>query len=153
MMSRVYIRDVKVIEAIIRKAQICHLAFSDGTIPYVIPMHFGYDNGTLYFHSGQNGKKMEILKKNPDVSFALETDVELVQAKTACEFTARFRSVVGFGRASIVEDREEKRKALSVLMRQYSEKSFTFRDEKLKIVAIIKVTVTEMMARVHGYDK
>jgi nitroimidazol reductase NimA-like FMN-containing flavoprotein (pyridoxamine 5'-phosphate oxidase superfamily) len=152
-MSRAYIRNVKVIEAIIRKAQICHLAFSDGTIPYVIPMYFGYDNGTLYFHSGQNGKKMEILKKNPDVSFALETDVELVQAKTACEFTARFRSVVGFGRASIVEDREEKRKALSVLMRQYSEKSFTFRDEKLKIVAIIKVTVTEMMARVHGYEE
>jgi hypothetical protein len=38
-------------------------------------------------------------------------------------------------------------------MRQYSEKSFTFPDEKLDIVAIIQVNVTDITARVQGYDK
>ena len=152
-MPRVYIRDLKEIEAIIRKAQICHLAFSDGTTPYVIPMNFGYENQSLYFHSGQKGKKMEILKKNPNVSFALETDVELVRVETACEFTARFRSVAGFGRAVLINDQQEKKDALSIIMRQYSDRSFSFPDDKIDKVAIIKVTITEMTARVHGYEK
>ena len=152
-MPRIYIRDLKVIERIIQKAQICHLAFSDKNTPYVIPMYFGYDNGTLYFHSGQKGKKMEILKKNPNVSFVLESDVELVRAESACEFTARFRSVTGSGRAVLINDQQEKKEALSIIMRQYSDASFSFPDDKVEKVAIIKVTVTEMRARVHGYDE
>ena len=152
-MPRVYIRNLKVIEAIIQKAQICHLAMTDGDRPYVIPMYFGYDNRTLYFHSGKKGTKIEIVKKNPTVSFALETDVELIRAEAACGFTARFRSVAGFGRASIIEDREEKKEALSIIMRQYSDGSFTFPEDKVEIVAIIKLTIIEMTARVHGYDE
>ena len=152
-MSRVYIRDQKIIDQIIQKAQICHLALSDNGRPYVIPMHFGYDNKTLYFHSGTKGMKMDILKRSPLVSFSMECDVQLVSAKTACGFSANFRSVVGFGRASFVENCEEKKKALSILMRQYSERSFSFPDEKLEIVAIIKVDITEITARVYGYEK
>jgi nitroimidazol reductase NimA-like FMN-containing flavoprotein (pyridoxamine 5'-phosphate oxidase superfamily) len=152
-MPRVYIRDLIAIEAIIRKAQICHLAMTDEDRPYVIPMHFGYDSRTLYFHSGKKGKKIEIIKKNPNVSFALETDIELIRAEAPCGFTARFRSVAGFGQAALIEDREEKIKALSIIMRQYSDGSFMFPEDKVEIVAIIKVDIREMTARVHGFEE
>jgi len=150
-MPRVYIRDLKIIEGIIRKAQICHLAMKDGDGPYVIPMNFGYYDRTLYFHSGKKGKKMDILKKNPHVSFALEADVELIRAEEACGFTARFKSIAGSGRAVLVDDLQEKKEALSIIMRQYSDRFFTFPGLKLERVAIIKVDITDMTARVHGY--
>lgn len=151
-MPRVYIRDQKVIDEIIRKAQICHLTLSDNNRPYVIPMHFGYANNTLYLHSGKEGMKIDILKRNPNVAFSMECDVELIRGETACGFSANFRSVVGFGLASVIEDCEEKKRGLSILMHQYSEKSFTFPDKKLEIVAIIKVVIDEITARVHGYE-
>jgi nitroimidazol reductase NimA-like FMN-containing flavoprotein (pyridoxamine 5'-phosphate oxidase superfamily) len=61
-------------EVVIRNSLVCRLGLSDDNRPYVVPLSFGYENNTLYFHSASEGKKVEILKKNSNVCF--EFDIE-----------------------------------------------------------------------------
>jgi len=78
------IRDPKVIESIISRTNVCRLAMCDEGLPYVVPLCFGYEKGALYFHSATVGRKLEILKKNPKVSFEMDIDWELVRSSDRC---------------------------------------------------------------------
>ena len=52
--------DQRIIDEIIASAKVCRLGLADDNIPYIIPICFGYQAGTLYFHSAPEGKKIEI---------------------------------------------------------------------------------------------
>ena len=58
------ITDIKSIEKIIQKSKVCRLGLSLNDTPYIVPVCFGYRAKTLYFHSAQEGKKIDIIKKN-----------------------------------------------------------------------------------------
>lgn len=60
--------DPEEMESIISRACVCRLAMCEGYAPYVVPLCFGYEGEYLYFHSATEGRKLEILKKNPRVS-------------------------------------------------------------------------------------
>jgi len=63
------IKDTGEIEAVIRQAQVCRVAFAAGDSPYIVPVSFGYQDSCLYFHSAPEGRKMDILRLNPRVCF------------------------------------------------------------------------------------
>ena len=93
------ISDPQVLESIINSAKVCRLAMCEGGVPFVVPLCFGYEKGALYFHSAIEGRKLEILKKNPRVSFEMDIDWELVRSGDHCNM--RYRSVIGFGKATL----------------------------------------------------
>ena len=107
--------DPEKIESVILKAKVCRLGMVDGNQPYVIPLSFGYHENALYFHTGKKGRKMAILKENNRVCFEMEVDLEIVPADNPCKWNMCYKSVVGFGRAVILEEPVEKRKALDVI--------------------------------------
>ena len=141
------IKDKAEIERIIQEALVCRVALSDGDSPYVFPVCFGFKDGTIYFHSAQEGKKIEILRKNSKVCFEMDIDIELVEGEKGCEWGIRYSSVIGFGTASFVEDIEEKKKALHVLLGHYSDKSYEFSELSLNEVVIIKIRVESMTGK------
>jgi len=102
------ITDIKSIEEIISKARIFRLAMTLEDNPYVVPLCFGYRARTIYFHSAGQGKKIDILRKNNKVCFEFEVDCELRESDKACNWSMKFRSVIGFGKVSFIEDMEEK---------------------------------------------
>lgn len=114
------IADEERIWGILRSAVICRVAFCDEGWPYIVPMNFGCLDGKLYFHSATSGMKLDLLKANSNVCFEVDTDVEILPATEACGWSARFRSVIGFGRMCIVEDPEEKRAGIKALVTQYT---------------------------------
>ena len=116
------ITDPAEIEGILREALICRLAMTDGQVPYVVPLNFGYRERALYFHTGRAGKKIDILKKNPVVCFEADIDAELMPSDTACGYSMRYRSVIGTGRAEFLDDRDMKRNALDIIMGHYSDR-------------------------------
>ncbi|MBU3917342.1 pyridoxamine 5'-phosphate oxidase family protein, partial [bacterium] len=63
------ITDKAIIDSIINDSKVCRLGLSDDNRPYVVPLCFGYENDTLYFHSAHKGMKLDILKKNKQVCF------------------------------------------------------------------------------------
>lgn len=127
------------IEATIRSCNICFvgMADTDGT-PYVIPMNFGYHEGVIYLHSGQEGRSISILERNPKVCITFSTGHHLVfqHPEVACSYSTRSTSVIASGKVRFEEDLEKKTEALHIIMKQYSDKEFRYSDPAVKNVKI-----------------
>lgn len=145
------ITDESAIVAIIENAQVCRLAMVDGNTPYVVPLCFGYRDRSLYFHSALKGYKIDLLRKNPNVCFELESAAEAMAAEEACSWGMRYRSVVGFGQAVFIESTDEKRRALGIIMAQYDGKTYPFPDNKINATAVFKVKIESMSGKQSGF--
>ena len=141
------ITEASAIEAIIKKSLVCRLALSDDNFPYIVPLCFGYRDRMLYFHGSLKGKKVDIIKKNQNICFEFDINTEIVKAEDACHWSMKYRSVIGFGKAVLLEDIEEKRKALNIIMSQYSNGTFEFNDAILKKSGVIKVEIENMKGK------
>jgi nitroimidazol reductase NimA-like FMN-containing flavoprotein (pyridoxamine 5'-phosphate oxidase superfamily) len=119
---------------------------SDGEEPYIVPLCFGYDGEALYFHSASDGRKIDILRKNSRVCFEFDIPEGMREAEEGCRWGIKYRSVIGFGTAEIVNDQEGKKKALEIIMAQYSGREYIFPEEIVTKTAVIKVVI----ARVTG---
>jgi len=145
------ISDRDTIESIIRRASVCRIALSDGGQPYVVPVCFGYADNTLYFHSAPRGRKLDVLRENNAVCFEFDVDHEIVRSEDACKWSMKYRSVVGFGRALLVEDLEEKRRALDVIMSHYGGNPYAYPEATLRKTAIVRVEIHSMTGKTSGY--
>lgn len=145
------IQDRTEIEAVIRKANICRLGLSVDNRPYIVPLNFGFEGNHLYFHTAREGKKIEMIRQNNNVCFELEADCEAVRAESPCDWTMRFQSVIGYGRASLVTDAEEKQRSLDVIVEHYSAQPLEYSSNLLDRLAIIKVDIDDMTGKKSGY--
>ena len=145
------IKDRKAIEEIVRRATVCRLGLCDGHMPYVVPLSFGYEDNCLYFHSAAEGRKIEIIKDNPNVCFEVDLAEEYVGADVPCDWAVKYRSVIGFGTAQLLEGVEEKRRALDVILAHYSDREYEYPPGALDKVVVIRVDVESMTGKQAGY--
>jgi nitroimidazol reductase NimA-like FMN-containing flavoprotein (pyridoxamine 5'-phosphate oxidase superfamily) len=142
------ITDRAVTESILEEALVLRIGLVDDDGPYILPVCFGYRDNRVYIHSAHAGRKMDILKKDNRICFETEVGVEVVPGNPACKWTVRFRSVVGFGKARIVDDRQEKIRALDIIMEHYSGRAgHEYHDATLGAVAVIAIDVTDMTGK------
>ena len=138
------VTDIEEIWDVIDNCKICRLGLQDKGRVYIVPMNFGYcheaDELTLYFHGAHTGHKYDVIAQNSEAGFEMDCGHELIAAESACGYGYKFASVVGNGRAEIVTDSGEKKKALSLLMKQQTGKDFSFQDKQAETVTILKVT-------------
>jgi nitroimidazol reductase NimA-like FMN-containing flavoprotein (pyridoxamine 5'-phosphate oxidase superfamily) len=137
------------IEAVLKKAFVCHLGLADGDQPYVVPMNYGYEDGHIYLHGAAEGRKIDTIRKNSKVCFEMETfQPEIVKGgDQPCDWGTAFRSVIGFGTARLLEDPEEKIRALSIIVKAHDDRDFTFPEAMLSLTAVIDVTISEMTGK------
>ena len=145
------IKDRSVVEEILRGATVCRLAVCDGNVPYIVPLNFGYEDGRLYFHSAPEGRKIEAIKANPNVCFEVDVDQELVPGELPCEWTVRYRSVIGFGQARILEEVAEKGRALDVILSHYAQGPFVYPEGAIDEVAVVEVEIESLTGKQSGY--
>ncbi len=145
------IKGIAEIESIIDKSMVCRLALADENRPYIVPMCFGYKNKSLYFHSANKGKKLEILKKNNLVCFEFDIDYETVKADKACDWTMKYKSVIGYGKAIFIQEFESKCRALDIIMQHYSNKKFVYPEANVKNTIVIKVEIEHMTGKASGW--
>ena len=138
------------VKAIIKKAGVCRLGMINGNKPYIVPLCFGYHDNVLYFHSSLKGKKIDILQKNPNVCFEFDLITEPVESDNPCDWSMKYQSVIGFGKAVFIESLDEKYRALSVIMAQYSKRQFQFPENKLKVISVFKVEIESMTGKHSG---
>jgi len=135
------IQDEKEIRDILEKGLVCRLGLCDGQQPYIVPMSFGYRDGRIYFHCAREGRKIDILKKNDRVCIEVDADILVVQGETPCRWTAKYRSVIGFGRGRIVDDEKEKRAGLDVIMEHYGGSGGEYDVKSLQRTSLIEVVL------------
>ena len=138
------------IEAIINKSIVCRLGLSDDNIPYIVPFSFGYQDNTIYLHGSLKGRKINILHKNRNVCFEFDINTEIVESENACKWGMKYQSVIGFGKASFIENSEDKRKAFNIIMNQYSNRTFQFLEDTINGTALIKIEITSITGKQSG---
>lgn len=141
------IKDTAEIDDIIRRAEVCHIGFADGGEPYIVPVNFGYRDGQIFFHCARTGRKLEIIRRNNRVCFEIDIDHEMAINDMACEWGFRYKSVMGTGRAFIIDDYDEKCRALDVIMTHYTEKYFTYREDGVADIYIVRIDIESLSAK------
>ncbi len=139
------------IEAVILKSSICRIGLSDDNIPYIVPMCFGYQENSIYIHGSLKGKKTDILKKNQNVCFEFDINTEIVEDEKACEWSMKYQSVIGFGKALFIKEPEDKRKALNIIMNQYSDGPFQFSEKAINGTTVIKIEIESITGKQSGF--
>lgn len=151
------ITDINEIIRILDESKIAHIGLVDGDEPYVVPMNYGYvmENGklTIYLHGAKRGRKLDLIRANPKVFFEAECDLVPFEGDVACRYGIAYSSIMGNGTAEIIEDVEEKKLALSVLMKTQTGKDFEFEDKMTTIVSIIKINVSQYTAKFRPMPK
>ena len=148
------ITDTIRIADIISRCTCCRIGFHDDGEVYIVPLNFGYearDNTyVFYFHGAREGRKIDLIQKNPHVGFEMDTNYALNEADMACGHSARFQSIIGNGTVSMVSELEEKKLGLSLLMEHNTGKrEWDFDEKMLNAVAVFKLVVTKMSCKEH----
>ena len=104
-------------EAVLLRGSAGVLALTgDKAFPYAVPLSYVYDGAHIYFHSATEGHKIDAIQRNPNASFAVIDQDEVIPEK----YTTAYRSVIVFGSIRIIEDEGEKRSAVRKLAVKYA---------------------------------
>lgn len=94
----------RTIDAILDEAYYAHVGFVSESTPVVIPMLHARIDDTLYLHGGPASRIMRTLKQGDEVCVTVTLLDGLVLARSAFHHSANYRSVVVFGRPTVVDD-------------------------------------------------
>lgn len=152
-MMTLTIDERHLIKEIISMNSVCYVGMTDlKGLPYVIPMNFGYKDDVIYLHSGNEGSSIDILRKNPDVCITFCTTPTLTYQNedVACSYRMKGSSVICRGKVEFEEDYEEKIKALDLIMKQYTDRTFTYSTPAVNNVRVWKVEIQDISTKVFG---
>ena len=143
----------KMIE-ILKSCDCCRIGLVDDKGAYIVPMNFGYEdnNGklTLYFHGATEGKKIDLINNQPEISFETDTNDRKQYHLLQAHVSYLYQSIMGKGQVKIVADRDTKIKGLNQIMHHYTGKSdYEFNENVLERTAVIKLAVTEWSCKEH----
>jgi nitroimidazol reductase NimA-like FMN-containing flavoprotein (pyridoxamine 5'-phosphate oxidase superfamily) len=143
------ITDIIEIESILNDAMVCRIGLADASEPYIIPVCFGYLPGLIYLHSCLSGKKLDMMEKNPRVCFEVDQCDAIIQNEVPCAWGMRYRSVIGFGRACLIADNNEKKQGLNCIMSHYGGRLHEFSDDEIRSVCVIRIDIDSMTGKKH----
>jgi nitroimidazol reductase NimA-like FMN-containing flavoprotein (pyridoxamine 5'-phosphate oxidase superfamily) len=136
------------IDAIVRSAQVCRIAFADGNVPYIVPVSFGYDGHALYLHTAKTGRKLEFIAANSRVCFELEANVSIQPHESdPCEWTFAFESVIGYGTISELTENVDKAAGLNHIMRHYSGREWEIDEQAVATTRVWRIAIESLTGK------
>jgi uncharacterized protein len=142
------ILDKNIIAQIIHQAQVCRLGLCRDGQPYIVPLSFGYDGQSIYFHTALEGRKIDFMTANPRVCFELEHDVKVLPHDTvACQWTFSFYSIIGFGTVTEITASPLKAAALNQIMQKYSGRAWEFNDQQLAKTRLWRLAIDQISCK------
>ena len=104
--------DRESVHGILDEGFICHVGFTVDGQPFVIPTGYARVEDKLYIHGSAASRMLRTLSGGIDVCVTVTLIDGLVLARSAFHHSMNYRSVVVFGKATVVEDAREKIAAL-----------------------------------------
>jgi len=143
------IDDAAMLGAFLDESLVGYLGMSRDDEPYVVPCNFARDGDRIVIHSSTVGKKVAFLEANPRVCLCAVPRAELVAGKA----TFSFNSVLVYGTAAFIEDREAKRRAYRALIEKYEPiLAESLGDACIDTSAVIEITVEKMTGKRGSVD-
>ena len=94
------------IKELVSRVGYCHLGCSDGTEPYVVPVHYAFEPPYIYVYTTE-GKKAEIIGRNPRVCLQIEEVKD----------NRDWKSVIVQGEAEQLTDESQRSRALEAVLK------------------------------------
>ena len=140
------------INAILDEGFVCHVGFLVDGQPFVIPTGYARRGDTLIIHGSQASRMLRQVGQGIEVCVTVTLIDGLVLARSAFHHSMNYRSVVVFGSARVIENREEKMAALKAL----SEHMIPGRwdevrgpnDRELQLTTVLAIPLSEASAKV-----
>ncbi|MBP2198837.1 pyridoxamine 5'-phosphate oxidase family protein [Pantoea cypripedii] len=139
------------IDAILQEGRVMYIALACEDMPFLLPVFYVWDGTALWFHSARSGSKIDMMKRNANICFAVSSYGGIIEDPLACNFEARHRTVIGLGKTHFVDDDSEKVTMLHRLMARFSDKTFTFPAANLTATQVIRIDITSLKGKQHGY--
>jgi len=146
------ITDLNKIIEIIKNNQCCRLGFIDQESVYIVPLNYGYlynNKHIFYFHGAKVGKKINLIKQNNHIGFEIDNNHQLVEGKTPCQYSMKYQSIIGKGHIELIEDNEEKKLGLQLIMKNVAHQDVTFSNQMISNVAVMKLIVDTLSCKEH----
>ncbi len=126
----------------------------DDGYPYGVPVNYVYFNDAIYIHGAAGGHKIDAVKADPKACFSCYVNTEIIPEK----LTAAYESFIAFGKAEIVEDRDEKKAVLEYIvdrlsLPEFKEKGAEMIAAKLDKTGIIKFNIEEVKGKANDIVK
>lgn len=146
------ITDLNKIIEIIKNNQCCRLGFINQESVYIVPLNYGYlynNKHIFYFHGAKVGKKINLIKQNNHIGFEIDNNHQLVEGKTPCQYSMKYQSIIGKGHIELIEDNEEKKLGLQLIMKNVAHQDVTFNNQMISNVAVMKLIVDTLSCKEH----
>jgi len=156
-----YKRDDDWIRSFLHEAKVGHVATAWGKQPFVMPTIFWFDEPrhSIVFHSNLAGRVRANIEHNSRVCLEASEMGELLPSNVALEFSLQYCSVMVFGTVRVLEDAEEKRVALSGLLRKYfptmtaGKEYRPITDKELKRTSVYEIKIESWSGKENWKDR
>jgi hypothetical protein len=146
------ITDPKVINEILDNSSVLRIGFAIDGMPHIVPVNFAHQDNILYIHSAPAGNKIKMIGKNNRVCFEMELYEEIIRAEKACNWTTKYRSVIGWGTIRISENTDEKIAGLDLIMKKYgSSGPNEYNKKMLDQMVLILIEIDQMTGKQSGH--
>lgn len=145
------VTDIDKIIEMIDKCTVLRLGLCDDGEVYIVPMNFGYTfkEGviTFYMHGATQGRKYDVIRKNPKASFEMDCDVTPYEGDVPCQYGTAFSCVMGTGVITMIDDVDKKMEAMTILMKTQTGKDFEFNEKLVSIINVFELKVEAFTAK------
>jgi uncharacterized protein len=144
--------DREVAYRILDEGFLCHVGFVVDGQPFVIPTSYGRKGESLYIHGSAASRMLRQMKDGVPVCITVTLLDGLVLARSVFNHSMNYRSVVIFGKATLVDDTEEKLEALRLLSEHIIpgrwDDARQPNERELKATSVLRVPIEEFSAKV-----
>jgi len=118
----VFVEDgLEEMEGILKRAEVGRIALCDGSMPYMVPVNFFYHEGKIAFHCAWEGKKLDLIAKNPNCCFEVDEFMGEVSYHYKARCNLDYDSVLAFGKARVENEEDQKMRLLQLFAEKYDE--------------------------------
>jgi uncharacterized protein len=144
--------DRETIYDILDEGFVCHLGFAVEGRPFVIPTGYARLGDDLLIHGSAASRTLRAIANFIDVCVTVTLVDGLVLARSAFHHSVNYRSVVIYGKATVVTDVEEKNRALEaftdhIVPGRWADVRWP-NDIELKATTVLKLPIEEASAKI-----
>ena len=148
MQEQEFIESRAEIEKVLREEDTGYLGLAMDGKPYVVPLNYHYGDGKVIFHCSFKGKKLDYIKANPSVCFTVGRQPGQVREHAGgdpCHVDSD--SVVCYGRARVLEDLDERKRALNAFNGRFRPGAAELTLERVMKCCVVEISISEMTGR------
>jgi hypothetical protein len=146
--------DHATVHALLDAAMLCHVSYVIDGQPFCTPTFFWREGKRLYWHGSSASRMLRNLAHGEPACLTVTHLDSLVLARSGFNHSADYRSVMAFGKARLVDDPQEKARALVMMVdRLFPQRTAGLRPttaQEIKATTVIAMDIEQASAKIRA---